>query len=113
MPFQNAGDNHARRSLDIPAVALFLGRKSIRTSNYGRAESVAGACLGDPPLAAATSHWSTDDDPREHPHCMMGALARWRKPEKQTAYDAALARGAKLGIKEWVVPRERMELGSK
>ena len=48
-----------------------------------------------------------------HPACMMGALARWRKPDKQTAYDAALARGAKLGIKEWVVPRERMELGSK
>jgi len=47
------------------------------------------------------------------PACMMGALARWRKPDKQTAYDAALARGAKLGIKEWVVPRERMELGSK
>ena len=47
------------------------------------------------------------------PACMMGALARWRKPDKQTAYDAALARGAKLGIKEWVVPRERVELGSK
>ena len=47
------------------------------------------------------------------PACMMGALARWRKPDKQTAYDAALARGAKLGIKEMVVPRERMELDSK
>ena len=35
------------------------------------------------------------------------------KHDKQTAYDAALARGAKLGIKEWVVPRERVELGSK
>ena len=44
---------------------------------------------------------------------MMGALARWRKPENQTAYDSALQRGAKLGIKEWVVPRERVELGSK
>ena len=47
------------------------------------------------------------------PACMMGALARWRKPEKQTAYDSALQRGAKLGIKEMVVPRERMELDSK
>ena len=44
---------------------------------------------------------------------MMGALARWRKPDKQTAYDAALARGAKLGIKEWVIARERVELGTK
>ena len=44
---------------------------------------------------------------------MMGALARWRKPEKQTALDAALQRGAKLGIKEMVIPRDRMELDSK
>ena len=44
---------------------------------------------------------------------MMGALARWRKPEKQTAYDSALQRGAKLGIKEMVIPRERMELSTK
>ena len=47
-------------------------------------------------------------------HCrMIGALSRWRKPDKQTAYDAALQRGAKLGIKKWVVPREQMELGVK
>jgi len=44
---------------------------------------------------------------------MIGALSRWRKPDKQTAYDAALQRGAKLGIKKWVVPREQMELGVK
>ena len=44
---------------------------------------------------------------------MMGALARWRKPAKQTAYDSALQRGAKLGIKEWVIARERVELASK
>ena len=44
---------------------------------------------------------------------MMGALARWRKPEKQTAHDSALKRGAKLGIKAMVVPRERMELSTK
>ena len=44
---------------------------------------------------------------------MMGALARWRKPDKQTAYDAALARGAKLGINESVIARERVELGTK
>ena len=44
---------------------------------------------------------------------MMGALARWRKPAKQTAYDSALQRGAKLGIKEMVIPRDRMELDSK
>ena len=46
----------------------------------------------------------------DDPACMMGALARLRKPEKQTAYDSALQRGAKLGIKEMVIPRERMEL---
>ena len=50
---------------------------------------------------------------RGQPACMMGALARWRKPDKQTAYDAALARAAKLGVKQWVVPRERMELATK
>ena len=44
---------------------------------------------------------------------MMGALARWRKPEKPTAYDSALQRGAKLGIKEMVVPRDRMELATR
>jgi len=44
---------------------------------------------------------------------MIGALSRWRKPDKQTAYDAALQRGAKLGIKKWVVPREQMDLGVK
>ena len=44
---------------------------------------------------------------------MMGALARWRKPQKQTAYDSALQRGSKLGIKEMVIPRDRMELDSK
>ena len=44
---------------------------------------------------------------------MMGALARWRKSEKQTAYDSALQRGAKLGIKGMVVRRERMELATK
>ena len=45
---------------------------------------------------------------------MMGALARWRKTEKkQTAYDSALQRGATLGIKEMVIPRERMELATK
>ena len=44
---------------------------------------------------------------------MMGALARWRKPAKQTAYDSALQRGSKLGIKEMVIPRDRMELDSK
>ena len=44
---------------------------------------------------------------------MMGALAIWRKPEKQTAYDSALQRGAKLGIKGMVVPREQMTLAMK
>ena len=43
----------------------------------------------------------------------MGALARLRKPDKQTAYDLSLQRGAKLGIKGWVIPRERLELDSK
>ena len=44
---------------------------------------------------------------------MLGALARWRKADKQTALSDALQRGAKLGIKEWVVPREQMELATK
>jgi len=44
----------------------------------------------------------------------MRALTTWRsKPDKQTAYDAALQRGDKLGIKKWVLPREQMELGIK
>ena len=44
---------------------------------------------------------------------MLRVLSSWRKPDKQAAYDAALERGAKLGIKDWVLPREKLELGAK
>lgn len=44
---------------------------------------------------------------------MLRVLSSWRKPDKQAAYNAALERGAKLGIKDWVLPREKLELGIK
>ena len=44
---------------------------------------------------------------------MLRVLSSWRKPDKQAADDAALERGAKLGIKDWVLPREKLELGIK
>ena len=44
---------------------------------------------------------------------MLRVLSSWRKPDKQAAHVAALERGAKLGIKDWVLPREKLELGAK
>ena len=38
--------------------------------------------------------------------------AHYAHNHTQLAHDAALQRGAKLGMKEWVLPREQMELGA-
>jgi serine/threonine protein kinase len=44
---------------------------------------------------------------------MLRVLSGWRKPDKQAAYDAALERGEKLGIRSWVLPREQLQLGGR
>ena len=44
---------------------------------------------------------------------MLKVISSWRKPDKQAAYDDALERGSKLGMGAWVLPRDKLELGSK
>jgi serine/threonine protein kinase len=44
---------------------------------------------------------------------MLRVLSGWRKPDKQAAYDAALERGEKLGVRSWVLPREQLQLGAR
>jgi len=44
---------------------------------------------------------------------MLKAISGWRKPDKQAANDAARERGSRLGMADWVVPRDQVQLGAR
>lgn len=44
---------------------------------------------------------------------MFKAIAGWRKPDKQAANNAAIERGLKLGMADWVIPRDKIQLGAR